>query len=249
MRLRCILLGLVALSVFQSGCTTSEHQFEIPFLIKQMKCWYFRETARGPVYKLLLRGDRTQKKIMLTFDDGPHQNWTPQLLAILKAHNVKATFFVVGEQASKYPELVRAQVRDGHVVANHSEHHVRLSTIPYQKVVLEYAWCNTVLKRITGEQPRYCRPPGGDYNREIVLAASRLGLTTVLWTADPGDYANPGERAIEKKLLLRVKNGGIILLHDGIQETLDVLPHILQTLKADGYEFVLPDDFRAARKR
>ena len=88
----------------------------------------------------------------------------------------------------------------------------------------------------------FCRPPGGDYDKQVVKAATEQGLTTVLWTDDPGDYASPGTHVIESKTLTRLSNGGIILLHDGIQQTLDVLPQIIHFAKDHGYRFVTVDE-------
>jgi peptidoglycan/xylan/chitin deacetylase (PgdA/CDA1 family) len=94
------------------------------------------------------------------------------------------------------------------------------------------------VKSITGEAPRFCRPPGGDYDVVVMRAAEAQGLTTVLWTDDPGDYASPGDAKIETRVLDHIGNGGIILIHDGVQQTVDVLPQIVEHLKRRGFRFV-----------
>lgn len=200
------------------------------------------ELERGLRYHKLIRGNATKKQIALTFDDGPHPRFTPQLLALLKKYDVKATFFVVGEQAEKYPDLIKAEVAAGHNVGNHTYHHVNLKKIPLEYVATEMKACGQVLKKITGTSPHLFRPPGGDYDHDVAKISEALGYTMVLWTDDPGDYAKPGDKVIEERLLARVSNGGIVLIHDGIQQTIDILPQFITYLKAQGYEFVTIDE-------
>jgi peptidoglycan/xylan/chitin deacetylase (PgdA/CDA1 family) len=197
-----------------------------------------REHHKGIVYDKLRRGNPRDRAVALTFDDGPHPQFTPQLLDILKRYQVKATFFVVGKMAKQAPDLVRAEVAGGHVVGNHTYHHVDLTRIPDAEIPVEWQACQDVVKAITGETMRFCRPPGGDYDDLVIRAAMAVGLTTVLWTDDPGDYASPGDKAISRRVLGRISNGGIILLHDGVQQTVDVLPQIIEHLKREGYQFV-----------
>jgi peptidoglycan/xylan/chitin deacetylase (PgdA/CDA1 family) len=203
------------------------------------------ELAQGVAGHTLARGDKSKKELALTFDDGPHPDYTPGLLKVLKDHGVKATFFVVGEMAEKYPDLIKAEVADGHLVGNHTYHHVNLTKIPETNVATEIAACDDVLKGITGESAHFFRPPGGDWNKPVVEAAEALGYTMVLWTDDPGDYASPGGYKIEVRTLDTATNGGIILLHDGVQETIDVLPQIIDTLKGKGFEFVTVGQMKA----
>jgi peptidoglycan/xylan/chitin deacetylase (PgdA/CDA1 family) len=192
-----------------------------------------REQRRGLVYDKLARGNPHDRAIALTFDDGPHPQFTPQLLAILRKNGVKVTFFVVGEMA------------DGHVIGNHTYHHVNLTKIPVAEVLTEWEACQYVVEAVTSDRMRFCRPPGGDYDDTVIRAAMALGLTTVLWTDDPGDYASPGDKTIRRRVLNRIGNGGIILLHDGVQQTVDVLPQIIQHLKSNGYRFVTVAEMEA----
>ncbi len=200
-----------------------------------------REFRRGYAVPTLMRGNVKNKWLALTFDDGPHPIYTNALLSILKKEKISATFFVVGFMAEKYPDLIKAEVVDGHLVANHTFSHVTLTHLPLDEVLTEYRACDDVIVRITGRKPTFCRPPGGDYDRSVVKAATVDGLVTVLWTDDPGDYAQPGTNIIEKDTLKRLENGGIILLHDGVQQTLDVLPQIIEHAKRNGFKFVTVD--------
>lgn len=200
------------------------------------------EAERGEHLRKLMRGDPSRKWIALTFDDGPHMGYTPKLLTILKRYNVKATFFVVGVKAEEAPYLVLDEIRAGHSIGNHTYHHVNLTRIPAHLVAAEIYACGDVLKTITGRSTHLFRPPGGDYSEDVGEMANILGYTLILWTDDPGDYARPGGYTIETRTLGHVSNGAVILLHDGIQETIDVLPTIIETLKKRGYRFVTVDE-------
>jgi peptidoglycan/xylan/chitin deacetylase (PgdA/CDA1 family) len=206
------------------------------------------ELERGIRFHKLMRGNASLKQVALTFDDGPHPEYTPKLLAILKKYNVPATFFLVGEMAEKYPSLVRDEVADGHSIGNHTYHHVSLTKIPDDSVPVEIKACGEVLRAIVGRAPRWFRPPGGEYDQQVATVSRALGYTMILWTDDPGDYASPGRRAILCRTLKRINNGGIILLHDGIQQTIDVLPQLIETLQKRGYQFVRVDEMVAGNK-
>jgi peptidoglycan-N-acetylglucosamine deacetylase len=208
----------------------------------ELQAQHEQEVRKGVVYKKLLHGNPNVRAVALTFDDGPHPQYTAKLLAVLKRYNVKATFFVVGKMAEQYPDLVKAEHAAGHIVGNHTYHHVNLTRIPSNLVRTEWDACDAVIKSILGIEMAYCRPPGGDYDREVITAAADTGLTTVLWTDDPADYAQPGDRAIETRVLDRVGPGGIILLHDGVQQTIDVLPQIIEVLQRKGYRFETVDE-------
>jgi peptidoglycan-N-acetylglucosamine deacetylase len=205
------------------------------------------ELQRGLRFSKFMRGDTKKKWIALTFDDGPHPAYTPKLLDILKQYNAKATFFVVGEMAEKSPDLVKAEIAAGHSVGNHTYHHVNLTKIPKEDVAVEIKACGDVIKGITGVAPHLFRPPGGDYNKQVAMVSEAEGYKMILWTDDPADYASPGDKVIRVRLLDRVSNGGIILIHDGVQETVDVLPKILQTLKDKGFELVTIDEMMGGK--
>ena len=199
------------------------------------------ELLRGIRYDKLLRGNTRRREIALTIDDGPHPTYTPQLLQILKANHVHATFFVVGEQAERYPGLIQAEVAGGHTVGNHTYDHVSLIKIPPEYIDTEIEACGDVLTRLTGKTPHLFRPPGGEYNEDVAEATEALGYKMVLYSDDPGDYAQPGTQIIETRTLDTISNGGIILLHDGSSQTLTILPQIIQRLKSRGFRFVTID--------
>lgn len=200
-----------------------------------------QERDRGVHFHKLIRGAPQLKEVALTFDDGPHAAYTPQLLAVLKQYNVKATFFVVGERAEQYPDLVREEVAEGHSVGNHTYHHVNLSKVTPEQAAVEIKACGEVVRAITGRSPHLFRPPGGDYDPQIAADAQALGYTTVLWTDDPGDFKHPGDQVIVDRTLDHLCPGGVILLHDGISQTIEVLPELIEQIRARGYTIVTVD--------
>jgi len=204
--------------------------------------------ASGKNFNTFLHGNHDKKQVAITFDDGPHPAYTPKLLDILARHNAKATFFLVGEKAEQAPNLVRAQAAAGHNIGNHTYHHVNLQKIPDEDVAVEIQACGEVLKGILGQEIHLFRPPGGGYDRQIAVAAEALGYTTVFWSDNSGDYKNPGGKALEARVLKRIGNGGIILLHDGVRQTVEVLPQIIQILKNKGYELVTIDEMMGRKQ-
>ncbi|MBI1756064.1 MAG: polysaccharide deacetylase family protein [Fimbriimonas ginsengisoli] len=197
-----------------------------------------RDKRRGRQIPLLMRGNPREKIIALTFDDGPHPETTRALLAILAKEKVKATFFVIGFMVERDPDLVHAEALEGHEIGNHTFSHVTLTHLPTHEARTEYRACSDLIKSITGKYPAFCRPPGGDYDARVVRAGRDVGMTTVLWTDDPGDYADPGTGVIAQRTLDRLSNGGIVLLHDGAKQTLLVLPQIIEHAKKKGFRFV-----------
>lgn len=200
------------------------------------------ERRKGERFAKIVHGDPTSPEIALTFDDGPHRAFTPRLLDVLRKEGVPATFFLVGFQAEAQPDLVQAIQADGNEIGNHTYHHVSLPKIDVVSSADEIKACGKVIQRITGRAPHLFRPPGGRYTPEIQQVAEALGYTTVLWTADPGDYASPGTQTILDRTLHETRNGGILLLHDGIEQTIDVLPTLIHQLRAKGFRFVTMDD-------
>jgi peptidoglycan/xylan/chitin deacetylase (PgdA/CDA1 family) len=191
--------------------------------------------VRSPYPPNIEHGDTELPEIALTFDDGPHFPSAHALVQELKSLNLKATFFVVGKMAERHPELVREEAAAGDEIGNHSFSHVNLKEIPEKEIDIA---CNLLLKKILGYQPRLCRPPGGDSDPLVFQAAKANGLSTVMWTDDPLDYSNPGEDEILDRTLRHLSNGGILLLHEGVQETMSVLPLITKEIRDRGYKIV-----------
>ncbi len=193
---------------------------------------------RGDRVLSFWRGDPTRKEIALTFDDGPHPPFTQRLLALLKQLNIKATFFLVGKKVDQAPEVVALIARDGHEVGNHTYHHLNLDKMTQEQVKTEIRLGNEAIRRACGSTPIVFRPPGGHHLPHILRAAAELGMTVALWTDDPADFANPGADVIVTRILAQIGSGSDILLHDGVEQTLEMLPDLVATLRRDGYRFV-----------
>lgn len=197
-----------------------------------------RQSEAGPANGLVYHGDPARPQAALTFDDAPHPLYAPLLLDALRRAGAKATFFVVGRNAEAYPYFVRDMVREGHEVANHTYHHVRLVGLTPAQMAEELGRNNRLLQTITGEAPVFFRPPGGRYSAEVLRAAQAAGLSTAFWTDDPADFNNPGALTLEARLLQHLRPGGIVLLHDNAQQTVGLLEDFIHDARAAGIRLV-----------
>lgn len=188
----------------------------------------------GPRGRVIYHGDPATNRVALTFDDAPHPLFTPLLLDTLARLHLKATFFVIGRNAVAYPYFVRDLVQAGHELGNHTFHHLRLPKLPPDEIREEISACSEVLYALTQERVRYFRPPGGRYSREVLRIGRELGLTTVFWTDDPGDYQNLPEDTLKKRLFSRLRPGGIVLLHDNVVGSLHLLPSLAHLAQEKG---------------
>jgi len=181
------------------------------------------------------RGTASRPVVALTFDDGPVPVYTPLLLDTLEALEVRTTFFLIGLRAEQYPYWVRAMVRAGHEVANHGYTHADLTQLDRTAVRQDVLRAQRVLHRVAGAPPRYFRPPGGQLDSTVLREAARAGLVTVLWSLAPGDHASPGADVIARRLQ-DARSGDVVLLHQGISDTLRALPEVVTALRAQGLE-------------
>ncbi|MHB8637028.1 MAG: polysaccharide deacetylase family protein [Fimbriimonadaceae bacterium] len=194
---------------------------------------------KPPAAVRVVRGSRIKEKIIaLTFDDAPRPETTEALMLILQGADVPATFFVIGKQVERYPTVTREIDANGFTIGNHTYSHVNLKEVPLVDVETEYAATNNAVRGLVGHDLTFCRPPGGDCNLKVEEGAAAVGLKTVLWTDDPADYAMPGEQVILDYTLSHLSDGGIILLHDGVQQTVDILPKLIHDIRARGYRIV-----------
>ncbi|WP_246486527.1 polysaccharide deacetylase family protein [Kribbella qitaiheensis] len=180
------------------------------------------------------------KYVILTFDDGPSPQYTPKVLAILRQYGVKATFFELGQNVARYPSLTRRVYLAGNSVQNHTWTHPDLRRVSWTKFRSEVLNTDRVIRAQTGYTPRCLRPPYGGVNKLTYRRAASLGKTVRLWTVDPADWSRPGTSTIVRRVLANVRNGSVILMHDGggdRSQTVAALPTILRTLKARGYAF------------
>jgi peptidoglycan/xylan/chitin deacetylase (PgdA/CDA1 family) len=191
-------------------------------------------------------GSPHEKAVALTFDDGPSPVYTPQILALLKQYGAHATFFVLGQQVEESPELVRAELKDGNEVGNHSFSHTRMTKA--DQISRERELERTALDLdLLGCPPelRLFRPPYSAYDERLKSYLAHTGRCLALWSLDSGDWQGLAAPVIIKNVLGRVKNGDIIIFHDNSETdranrhpTVEALKTILPALKAQGYRMV-----------
>lgn len=184
-------------------------------------------------------GGSSQKLIALTFDDGPHREWTAKLLDGLAERDVKATFFLMGENIGGNEELVKRMYREGHLIGNHSYRHIQLTKEGETAVCEAVERTEQIISDITGFRPQYLRPPYGDWNEELEC---RLDLTSVFWTVDSLDWKLKNRDKIVRRVEKKVGNGDIILMHDIFPTSVDAALQLVDDLKDQGYSFVTVDE-------
>ena len=181
------------------------------------------------------------KRIALTFDDGPHYKYTAEILDILAEYNVKATFFVVGMLAERYPELILRELAEGHEVGNHTWSHPKLSKISESELSRELLNTERVLNEIADYRPKLFRPPEGNTSKTVESVARKNDYSIVIWSVDTLDWAHTPTDKIVETVLDKTCAGSIILCHDFIgssSPTPEALRRFIPALLDEGYKFV-----------
>ncbi len=190
---------------------------------------------------VIRRGNPDSMQIALTFDDGPHPRQTDAILSLLREYDIRATFFVIGENVSYYGDVVNRAVADGHEIGNHTYHHVRLSDISETEAIEEIQKTEEIVRRVTGYETHLFRPPEGAYNENALAAFAGTTYRFVLWTVDTRDWEKASTEKIVATVEKNVRGGSILLFHDYTAKgahTLDALKILIPKLKSKGYEFV-----------
>lgn len=179
------------------------------------------------------------KVVYLTFDDGPDPIYHPLILDILKSQGVPATFFLIGQNAQKFPDLVKKTLTAGSI-NNHSLTHVFLPNLSNSSILAELSNTNNILRHLNTNSPiRLFRPPFGGTNPIIANDAARLGMSQILWSIDPRDWSEPETSVLVNRVVSQAVNGSIILMHSNHRATVTALPQILSELRSRGFEFRL----------
>ena len=178
-------------------------------------------------------------KIAITFDDGPSGSCTGKLLDGLKERGVKATFFMIGQNVEKSPELAKRVSEEGHLIGNHTYHHVEITKVPDEVAKKEILDTNELITSITGKPVEYMRPPFGLWQRNLEL---ELDVLPVMWTVDPLDWTTENVDEIVNKVVTDAEENDIILLHDCYDSSVEAALRIIDILKEEGYEFVTVDE-------
>lgn len=188
--------------------------------------------------------------IAVTFDDGPSQALTPRLLDMLKQRGVKATFFVIGENVTRSPEIVARAAAEGHEIGNHTWSHPALTKLSNERVQEEIGKTSDAIFQATGKKPTLLRPPYGAINPRLSrMIEQQDGLTIILWSVDPLDWKRPGSSVVAQRLLAGAKPGAITLSHDIQPGTIEAMPAVLDALKAKGYQFVTVSELIALESK
>jgi len=194
------------------------------------------------------RGNTARRAIALTFDDGPSES-TPQLLSILRQYGARATFFQCGASVRRLPEIARQVVAEGHLIGNHTETHAFLWLRSPSFIYRQMATAQEAIEKVTGERPRWFRPPFGVRWFGLAAAQRTLGLTSVLWSTIGKDWKWPADRIVAR-LMRGADNGAIFCLHDGrllrvrpdISATLEAVRRIMPALLEKGFRFETVSD-------
>lgn len=180
----------------------------------------------------------TSKFVYLTFDDGPNAVYHPLILDILKKYDIQATFFLVGENAKKFPEITDRTVAEGHKIGNHSLTHAFLPRLPIKKIAKEIQATTDILQSFYGKQLLgLFRPPYGGVNSAVKTNARSRKLKLILWSVDPRDWSEPATDELVERVVSHVHNGSNILLHSNHLATVKALPKIIERLESEGFAF------------
>lgn len=198
---------------------------------------------------VITKGNESKKAIALTFDDGPDEDFSPQILDILKKYNVKATFFMVGQKVGWNPEIAKRVSDEGHDIGNHTFSHINICKSTNEQINNEINKTQKIIKDVTGKEPKFFRPPYRAINENLFNIIKSKDMKVVLWSdLDTKDWSNPGVYNIIKTIEDNAKNGTIILLHDYNQirnnksQTIQALEKVIPKMQSLGYEFVTISD-------
>ena len=210
-------------------------------------CVFFDQvvfTRQGTVYRI----KTNQKKIVLTFDDGPSPLWTPKILDELKKLNVKATFFMIGHHVQKYPDIAKRVAQEGHTIGNHGyAHSVILYYTPHE-IEEEIKYTELIIHQATGQLTKFFRPPKAWVTSHLKERIKSMGYEIILWSLNSKDWVNYNHTLIVKNLTVRARSGDIILFHDSGNiltteggnrwQTVKAIPLLVQNLKQKGFDIV-----------
>ena len=202
---------------------------------------------RGQWYgKTFAGGIRGSKQIALTYDDGPNDPHTLELLEVLAKHGVRATFFMIGRYVQQRPDIARAVAQAGHLIGNHTFTHPLLIFESAARTRTQLVDCHQALEDAIGEHSKLFRPPFGGRRPATLRVARALGLETVMWNVTGYDWNAPPAAVIERKVVRQIRGGDVILLHDGGHRdmganrapTVIATDSLIRRCKDQGYEFV-----------
>lgn len=197
------------------------------------------ENAKGDEQAAGTEEELQEKKIAITFDDGPHPVYTEKLLDGLKERGIRATFFVLGEKAEACPEIIERMVEEGHIIGNHTYSHIQLKSNNRDQFRNELVQTNEVISGITGKEVQYVRPPYGTWDKKL---EEELNMFPVLWNVDPNDWCTGSADKVTRRITDKAKENSIILMHDCYQSSVDAALASIDILTERGYRFVTVEE-------
>jgi len=187
-------------------------------------------------------GDRKQKKVAFSFDDGPDSGCTPVILDLLKQQGIQAAFFVVGKKLEKNMEIIRRIDQEGHIMGGHSfSHHFFFDLFPARRMKTELEQTDDLIMKITGNKMKLFRPPYGVTNPVLARVIRKLGYHVIGWSLKSRDTVTGDSKLLLDRLQRKVKGGDLILFHDTKSILSGVLPSFITFLKSEKYQIVRPD--------
>jgi peptidoglycan/xylan/chitin deacetylase (PgdA/CDA1 family) len=209
--------------------------------------WYVLESPKNQIWGQTITSEPLKQKVVaLTFDDGPNPPYTDEIVGYLHSQHVHATFFVVGIAVQAHPDSVRREVEYGDAVGNHSWDHAHLVLLSRAHIEREITSTEDEIQRVAGVHTDIFRPPFGARDFAVIKVAHQLGLQVIMWSVPlPADWTQPAPQTIADRVLKYVKNGSIIVLHDGNRgksadrkNTVEATKLLVTALKREGYSFV-----------
>jgi polysaccharide deacetylase family sporulation protein PdaB len=182
--------------------------------------------------------ERDNKAVSLTFDAAWGNEDTELLIDILGKYGVRATFFLVGQWADKYPQSVKALSDAGHEIGNHSDDHAHFNPLSPDEIARNISACNVKIAAVTGVSPTLFRAPYGEYDNDVVRTVRSLGMNTIQWDVDSLDWKGVTADEITKRVTEKAAPGSIVLFHNAAEHTPEALPGIIESLMRDGYSLV-----------
>ncbi|MBM7624868.1 polysaccharide deacetylase family protein [Sporohalobacter salinus] len=194
--------------------------------------------------KIYRKANTNTMQIALTFDDGPDKLYTPKILKILKKYNVKATFFLLGKQVQKYPQVTKQIINEGHAIGNHTWSHPDLTKLNEEEIKEEILATEKEIKEITDRTTNLIRPPYGTTSDKLLDQLKEMNYKVIHWSIDSLDWNSNNKEEILNRVLSKLKPGSVILFHSSIGKnksltpTVQALPHIIKELKKRNIKLV-----------
>ncbi|MGL4798878.1 MAG: polysaccharide deacetylase family protein [Cellulosilyticaceae bacterium] len=217
---------------------------------EEERCKWERWHEEAPTFAkmfpkmVFLNGQKDEKVVGLTFDDGPDKHYTPLILDVLKQYHIQASFFVHGNRAKRYKDLVKRMADEGHYIGGHTCTHPDLRMLTPEKIMSEIQEGCDVIYKITGQNPEIIRPPYGELDLSVIQTLDRLDKKIMLWSINTYDWLEKTPTPIVNNVINHIRPGDVVLMHSYTNKrpTLEALPKMIEQLQWRGYRFARVDE-------